>query len=366
MMVVEDTLNRIESMVLNGDQNQIHFKIKSCIQVLRQGEGIIDAFLKQQHVTDKSDVLMHIFGLLQNLFVSIDALYDLTKLTMSNKFAVNVNQNKNLRELKYIRNDIVGHPTHRTYSTGGVGFSLFSVPETTMNVITYETHFFKQKAHETFKHHIVTNELIDDYHAESRNIIHEICIHLQKETYKPELSMLARQFFDGIQLESFDQNLLSMIQDLFQKNHDISKESHNRLLWRIELLNTLDKWRETDIEKRDFIQYMKEEQAYKIYEMTSNLESVEPQFVKINHPDLLVSFFRFIKEDQRREKYVQYLKTYDHPYHRADLDELLEDSKNNIRVRKLLTWLERQTSEHRVFLIGSALEKYKNMSLKEN
>jgi hypothetical protein len=361
-MVVQASLEKIESLVLNGDQNQIHFKIKSCIQVLKQGEGIIESFLKQEKVTDKSDVLLHIFGLLQNLFVSIDALYDLTKLTMSNKYAVNVNQNKNLRELKYIRNDIVGHPTHRTYSTGGVGFSLFSVPETSMSVITYETHFFKQKHHETIKHHIKTDELIDDYHTESRNIIHEIATHLQKQTFKPELSVLAKQFLDGIQLESFDQNLLVSIQERFQINREISMESHNRLLWRIELLNVLEKWRETDLEKQAFIQYMKEEQAYKIYEMTSNIESVEPQYVKINHPDLLVSFFRFIKEDERREKYVKYLKTFDHPYHRADLDELLLEAKNNLRVRKLLTWLERQTSEHRVFLMGSALEKYKSMT----
>lgn len=361
-MVVQDTLDKIESMVLIGDQNQVHFKIKSCIQVLRQGEGIIESFLKQEKVMDKSDVLLHIFGLLQNLFVSIDALYDLTKLTMSNKYSVNVNQNKNLRELKYIRNDIVGHPTHRTYSTGGVGFSLFSVPETSMSVITYETHFFKQKQHETFKHHIQTAELIEDYHLESRNIIQEISTHLQKQTFKPELSILTKQFFDGIQLESFDRHLLDKITESFQMNRDISKESHNRLLWRIELLNVLEKWRETDHEKQAFIQYMKEEQAYKIYEMSSDLEGIEPQFVKINHPELLVSFFRFIKDDEHREKYVKYLKTYDHPYHQADIDELLGDAKNNLRVSKLLTWLERQTSEHRVFLIGSALEKYKNMS----
>jgi len=362
MMVVEDTLNRIESMVLNGDQNQVHFKIKSCIQVLRQSEGIIEAFLSKQGIDEKSDVLMHIFGLLQNLFVSIDALYDLTKLTMSNKYAVNVNQNKNLRELKYIRNDIVGHPTHRTYSTGGVGFSLFSVPETSMSMITYETHFFKQKFHEVIKHHIQTQELIDDYHVESRLIIDEICTHLHKQNIKPELSVLAKQFLDGIQLESFDLNLLDKIQQSFLTNREISKESHNRLLWRIELLQVLDKWKETDTEKREFIQFMKAEQALKIYEMTSNIESVEPQFVKIPHPALLVSFFRFIKEDERREKYVKYLKTHDHPYFQKDLDELLEDSKNNLRVNKLLTWLQRQTSDHRVFLIGSALEKYKSSS----
>lgn len=358
-MMVLNTLDKIESLVYNGEENQVHFKIKSCIQVLRQSEGIIESFLEKQDIVDESDILIYIFGLLQNLFVSIDALYDLTKLTMSNKYAINVNQNKNLRELKYIRNDIVGHPTHRTYSTGGVGFSIFSVPETSMGVITYETHFFKQKNHDTIKHHIKTQELIDDYHLESRQIIEEIETHLRKAHAKPEISLLARQLFDGIQLESFDYHLLQRIKEEFSSNRELSKESHNRLLWRLDLLSVLDNWKETDVEKRAFIQYLKEEQAYKIYEMSSRMESVDPLFIKINHPVLLQSFFRFIREDESREQYIKYLKSFDHPYFQADLNELIEDAKNNLRVSKLLTWLQKQTSEHRIYLIGSALGKYK-------
>lgn len=358
-MMVLNTLDKIESLVYNGEENQVHFKIKSCIQVLRQSEGIIESFLEKQDIVDESDILIYIFGLLQNLFVSIDALYDLTKLTMSNKYAINVNQNKNLRELKYIRNDIVGHPTHRTYSTGGVGFSIFSVSLTSMHMITYETHFFKQKFHETFKHHIKTKELIDDYHLESKQIIDEIETHLRKSQAKPEVSLLARQLFEGIQLESFDYHLLQRIKDEFSENRELNKESHNRLIWRLDLLSVLDNWKETDPEKRAFIQYMKEEQAYKIYEMTSIMESVEPKYIKISHPVLLQSFFRFIKDEESREKYLKYLKTFDHPYHQADIDELLSDARNNLRVTKLLSWLQKQSSEHRVFLIGSALEKYK-------
>lgn len=358
--MVEMTLDQIESMVLNHELNQTHFKIKSCIHVLKQSEGIIEAFIQKHTLEQPSEVLIHIYGLLQNLFVSIDALYDLTKLTMSNKFAVNVNQNKNLRELKYIRNDIVGHPTHRTYSTGGVGFSLFSIPETSMQTITYETHFFKQKVHEVIKHRLSTQELIDDYHHESRAIIDEIAAHLRKDTFKPELSVLAKQFLDGVILESFDPNLLERIESSFLTNRAVSKDSHNRLLWRISLLNTLNNWKETDAEKREFIQFMKADQAYKIYEIASIIEGIEPQMIQMEHPRLLVSFFRFIKENKIREKYVQYLKSSDHPYYQADLHELLDEAKSNLRVHKLLTWLERQTSDKRVFLIGSTLDKYKN------
>lgn len=354
------TLDQIESMVLSPELNQTHFKIKSCIHVLKQSEGIIQAFIQKRTLEQPSEVLIHIYGLLQNLFVSIDALYDLTKLTMSNKFTVNVNQNKNLRELKYIRNDIVGHPTHRTYSTGGVGFSLFSISETSMLTLTYETHFFKQKVHEVIKHHISTQELIDDYHQESRVIIDEIAAHLRKDTFKPELSVLAKQFLEGVILETFDQNLLDRIETSFLTNRSVSKDSHNRLLWRISLLNVLNNWKETDVEKREFIQFMKADQAYKIYEIASIIENIEPQLVQIEHPRLLVSFFRFIKENERREKYVQYLKSSDHPYFQADLHELLNESNNNLRVHKLLAWLERQTIDKRIFLIGSTLEKYKN------
>lgn len=62
---------------------------------------------------DSGEVILRLYGLLQALFVCIDSLYTLTFKITGTKNFININDNKALRELKYIRNDVVGHPTNR-------------------------------------------------------------------------------------------------------------------------------------------------------------------------------------------------------------------------------------------------------------
>lgn len=353
-------LSKIEQLADFESGTQNRYKLAASVQALRQSTEINEVFLAKKNETEQASVLIHIFGLLQNLFVSIDALYDMSKITTSQKYAVNVNMNKNLHELKYIRNDIVGHPTHRTYQTGGVGFSLMSLDQTTMKEIVYETHFFKNKRHQILKRTINTGELIKDYTKESAIIIKEVYTYLAKEKIEPEISKLAFQFYESLLLETFDEKLLKQIKTDYLEKNEIDIHSNNRLLWRIELLEMLNNWHETDAEKQAFIKYMKLDQAIRIYQMTSMIEEVEPKQVKNPPPNLLQSFFRFIKQDESLLKYVSTLKDYNHPYHDSDLEELISHASNNQSVVKLLNWMERQHNEQRAFTIGSVLEKYKS------
>lgn len=357
--MTQKMLDQIEALANFKDSTQDYYKLAASVQAIKQSMAINQSFLVEKNGKDQASVLIHIFGLLQSLFVSIDALYDMTKTTMNHKYAINVNMNKNLHELKYIRNDIVGHPTHRTYQSGGVGFSLLALEKTTMDEIVYETHLFKRKHHETLYRKINTLELIEDYEKEAFQIIQEVHAYLSKERIKPELSGLALQFLEQIKLDTFDYTLLQNIKDDYQSSNDLPKDSHNRLMWRINLLEMLDNWKETDQDKVDFIKYMKEDQALKVYQMTSVIEGLEPKLVELHLPDLLQAFYRFIKNDESLIKYLKTLKDYDHPYRNSDLNELMMKADNNPKVKKLLSWFRRQQNEHRVYTIGSVLEKFK-------
>ncbi|MFA7376171.1 MAG: hypothetical protein WCZ13_01585 [Acholeplasmataceae bacterium] len=348
----------IEESTINRKKDQNYYKIASCIQVLKHSISINEAFMNNIELTDKKDVLIHLFGLLQNLFVSIDALYDISKATMSHRYSVNLNLNKTLHELKYIRNDIVGHPTHRTYNTGGFGFSLMNMEETTMKFLKYETHIYKREKHDYVSRVVNTEELISEFLNEAEDILHEINVSISDRVEKGNISILIYEFIADLNIGKFNYQLLSEISEIQKNNVNASQTSHHRILWRIDLLYVLDNWKEKNKEKQEMIEYMKLQQAIKIYEMACVIEKIEPKYVKTVLPSLLDSFYRFIKNDERRMKFLSYLKDFDHPYHQSDLDELIEDANQDSRARTVLNWLKRQQNEHKVFLLGSELEKY--------
>ncbi|MDY0210888.1 MAG: hypothetical protein RBQ91_05745 [Acholeplasma sp.] len=355
-----EQLDKISSLNGFSKNHQNHYKLLACIQSLKQSEQINEAFIRQIELEEISETLINIYGLLQNLFVSIDALYDMSRITMDHKYAVNLNMNKNLHELKYIRNDIVGHPTHRTYQSGGVGFSTMTIDQTTMRNLVYETHFFKKKNHEIRYRKISTLDLIKDYSIESNQIIEEIYNYLTHETKTNELSDMALQFYEILVLDTFDYSLLQKIKTFYQNTQKIPKDSHNRIMWRISLLEMLDNWKEKDQDKKEYIRYMKLQQAAKLYEMTSIIENRAPKLLELSLPELLKSFYRFLKEDEGRLKAISTLHDFDHPYFSSDLDHLMLECKQHSKARKLLNWLKNQSNEYRVYTIGSSLQKYKS------
>lgn len=357
-MTYLEIINDIEQLTTNRKKDQNYYKIAACIQVLRHSKDINDAFMSQIDLKEPKGILIHLFGLLQNLFVSIDALYDISKATMSHKYSVNLNLNKTLHELKYIRNDIVGHPTHRTYRTGGFGFSLMSVKETSMTKLNYETHIYKRDKHSMVKKSIKTEELIDSFALESFNILQEISASISNRIVKNKVSSLIYEFIHGLNFARFEYQVLAEVKKIYQSNLNANENSHNRLLWRIDLLYVLDNWKEKNHEKDEMIKYMMLSQANKIYEMACYIEGIEPKYVKLNLPSMLDSFYRFIKQDNDRIDLLKYLKDLDHPYHDSDLDELIEDSQIDSKSRILLNWLKSQKNENKVFLIGNELEKF--------
>src|SRR5690625_920542 len=86
---------------------------------------------------DKSKILINIFGLLQSLFVSIDALYTLTLTITKSKNYININNNQKLNKLKFIRNDVVSHILNRIYKDNIIVYGLIDYD----NIVIYNINF---------------------------------------------------------------------------------------------------------------------------------------------------------------------------------------------------------------------------------
>ena len=78
-MMASMYLSKIEQLADFEFATQNRYKLAASVQALRQSTEINTVFLARENETDQASVLIHIFGLLQNLFVSIDALYDMSK-----------------------------------------------------------------------------------------------------------------------------------------------------------------------------------------------------------------------------------------------------------------------------------------------
>src|SRR5690554_4199738 len=122
------------------------------------------------HMKTNEDKISLLFSILQGLFVAIDSLYTIGKTTTTNKIFLNVNQNQELRQIKHIRNDVVGHPSYR-YFSDSIGFSTLDLDHINDNIFTYLTYKNKKGKIIVEENKVDLLKVIDSYYYESNNIL---------------------------------------------------------------------------------------------------------------------------------------------------------------------------------------------------
>ncbi len=340
--------------VLSVDEKNAHaYRAMSSYMMLENVDLMIIRYMDQPQI-EKGAVLLDVFGILQGLFVAIDALYDLAIGLTQYKYHVNINANPVLHELKYIRNDIVGHPTHRTYQDGGTGFSILKTDSITKDKIVYETYIYSKNHMETKEKTVDFKEILNQYGKEKEivlNDIYQYLIHSETETNIPERLFT---LYETLNLET-----LNEIEDLFRKTYEIEKESKHRFFWRANLLKTLIAWHEADKDINLLILYMSKTQVAKMYDIALDLEHRSGVDLYTDIPNILSQFYKFMRRNEKDAyKLLTNIHDFDHPLHQGDLVALM--SLNPPRdVYNLLRFLKEQKSEDKVYLIGAALRAYR-------
>lgn len=350
------SLNGIKKYIdkLDKDHQNSHtYRAMSSFEMIENIDLMIDRYLDQVQ-TEKGAILLDVFGLLQGLFVAIDALYDLAIGLTQYKYHININSNPVLHELKYIRNDIVGHPTHRTYNNGGMGFSILKSDKVSKDKIVYQTFIYQKNEMEVKEKEVIFKPLLEHFRAEKKQILQEIyqyLVHSETKTDIPEKLFTL--------YETLNEDLLYEIEEDFRKTYALDESSKHRFFWRAGLLKTLIDWHEQDDDYDQLIFYMSKVQVSKMYEMALDMEHRKGQDLYTEIPSLLYKFYKFIRRHEKDAlKLLSYLHDKDHPLHQGDLVALLAMNPPK-EVYKLLMFLRQQKSEEKVFLIGSALRAYR-------
>lgn len=333
----------------NSYDNYNYHKITSSLKILENSDLVFKAYFKEE-VDNKGELVLKIYGLLQNLFVYIDALYDLVKGVLNNKHLININQNINLRKIKHIRNDIVGHPTFRTYSRGGVSFSVINFNKTSLKEIYYETFYYYNKKEEVFKEIVKVKDLVNNYLDESELIFKEMIIRLTNKK-------VSKLYLDSYHLvkninNSDNMTLLTNLKEKYIKEYDISFNSHNRFIWRLNLLKKLLLCNNEYL--NEIMDYLKYYQANKLYLMFLELENQKYHHINYKIPNLISSLIKEIKE-RKLVKYVYNLNDKTHFYFKQDVKELFLLTKN-----PLFEFLLKEEDSDLIYAVGSVI---RNLSL---
>ncbi len=338
------------------EKNQDGPLVQSALCTLDNMNELQSHYIKT--ITEKHEVgerILRLYALLQGLFVCIDSLYALAYHMCGSKSFININQNKALKELKYIRNDVVGHPVNRVYDNNQVAYCLLK-PED-----VFET---------SIKYHIYTNnkesikdvdllECLNNYYKESNSLLEYLLEFYKFNVKENSIVTITKEFYDNFNPNNYDERNL---REEYEKNYKTKEQNQSRFIWR---LNLLSKYRKNKYKgfKEDLFNYSLSLQTKKLLEIAYLIEGQKIEVdVKYRFPKYLMLLKDFLITNKDYQKDLSILLDANHPYFESTLNDMKDTcvKANNKVLVELFDWLlENKEDEGFVYLISSTFKTIK-------
>lgn len=365
--IIEDLLKKIENnslsnLVFKNAFSKIMFKA-SC-NTIKNSNTILDVYQNQFNKNlEKGEKLFLVFGVLQGLFTSIDALYNLGRSLLIDKLMININRNEQLREIKYIRNDVVGHPSYRYYDDKQVGFCFLDEDDITDEKFHYSVYTFPRNTLTIEKHSVDLLKIIENYKEESIEIIKQTLsfIELIEQSQDTDLTTKILTIAKDYSKTILNIELLKEVEADFCKLLGIREKTNNRFLWRTGLIKVLFKEK-----KNKYIDFLIFAELRKLYSLTFKFS----QRLNPNTKYKFISYkipldFAWLSNQLLKNKKFDFniLKDSHHPLFKDMYSKLINEYINNSKVSELILWMKKylDAEDHNMlYLIGSQLKKYKN------
>ncbi len=381
-IVISDLMEDINE--LNSNNNILHKLVhirgtNSALNGLQITSEIIESYIDKMN-SQSPDVLLDVYGLLQALFVSIDSLYGLSRSITKSKWSININNNDYLREVKYIRNDVVGHPTYRVYNHNDIGFCILEkdlVTRTKLSYIVYTVS--KDKEHTEYKK-VEIDKTIEAYLTEACNVLKEIKKRLVVEeriaTTKLESSLTdsAHSLFYEFRTDKDPLLQLEKIKEIYQSFFSNPQKTYNRFIWRCDLIETCIRWEDDNAKRQEIMRYLGLSQTHKLHTMSMLYDKehavkfTKQKVQEVKTPTLMKYFYSFATQhmDELRP-YLANIHDCDHPYFKTSIENMVniaEREENKITI-ELCEWLQELShgsgNGSKIYLIGSEMRKAMKM-----
>lgn len=327
-------------------------------------ELLINEYLHDnRYQLNDGDKIISLFAILQGLFVGIDSIYSIGKATGLNKLLININQNEALRNIKHIRNDVVGHPTLRYYDDKSIGYCMLDLENIEFSKVRYYVYNNKDNKLTVEERNVDIKDSINNYFNESIEILNrtiqyfDILANHLVLNISPLVNELGLRFSQGIT----DKVLLEKIKSDYGRLFTLPVDTNNRVIWRINLIDYLFNYQKNN----KYTEYLTYQEMYKLYSLLYSFEK------KVN-PNIR---YRFIKYDNDKEfKYLKnkmgklkknnfnfsILHDAKHPLYLSNINILIDEFINDENCHELVSWIESQVKvfdTNMLYLIGSELKK---------
>lgn len=305
---------------------------------------IIDEYLVSYKVErKKQEQLLLLFGLLQGIFAGIDALYSLSRSLGLNKILIGLNQNKVLKEIKRIRNDVVGHPTYRYYDNNTIGFCILDFDKMTESKISYS--IYTDDSDDVERRTVDMIEVINSYLLETMTNLQSTSrfLDLKLNLEAVNLLDLATVLFNNYVNGEKDFKNLNQIKENYQKLIEIDN-ANDRIIWRVNNINYL-----FNLEENKYVKHLTFLEIKKLYESLYDLErQVNSQARKQKLVFDGAADLNRLKRDLRKQKDKNYnlYNDYTHPLYLKFLKSLVKKLKKNKKYNDLANWLDKIIKEN--------------------
>ena len=332
--------------------NKISFHLtKSSLETLKNVNLIIDSYLESE-TDENARMLLNIFGMLQALFVGVDALYGLSYGVTNKKWSVNVNNNPELREIKYVRNDVVGHPTKRLYSDNKIGYCDLDLEKTTYFELVYKIAIPSDNSEDITNHTVNLKKTIESYNLESSKVLDEIYkrMLLENNINNEYFSEYAYSLYKDYKVWVKNYDTLSKIKDKYIKAYNLDRSSHDRFLWRLSQLEELFRWDEA--EHNDILIYLIYYIIEKLYRMCKEIDELDFSNIVLSYsvPKKVKDYVDFVRKYNIDETI---LSDNFHPNFMPLLDKMNELANKNRAILKINEmFIKNKDNQMRVYLLG--------------
>lgn len=355
--LILDNERKIEKFDINYFKKAKNYPVVASLSALETTNEIQKCYFEQEDSTISFNVLK-LYALLQSLFVSIDSLYALSYSLTKSKSFININKNQILRELKYIRNDVVGHPANRMFNSSVLAYCILDNESVTKKEFSYDIY----TGQGVEKKKVDVEQLIQSYYLECNTLLKELQSVAKDERQNSMLIHMSIEAINLFDMEGNYKDKLEELKKLYFTLYPSATSNQHRFLWRMELIEELLNYENKDQDIQELKEYAIGLEIIKIYQLLSG--KLYPMSLGRRKPFLVSSFYRFIKKNKTSLQHIDKITDIKNPLIKNSFEELLKLAidKNAIGPIKYITLLQelyQNQNDSLLYALSLPLKEYK-------
>ncbi len=334
-----DFVSTLKARMKSGEIKNPQYK--ASINALELNNDIMAYFEKTKDGDALTgECLSRVYALLQTLFVSIDALYSLNMILTNKKNNININQNRQLRELKYIRNDVVGHPVNRVFDNDLVGYCILKKNDISKKSFKYYIYYDENIK----KREVIISSLVDSYYDEANKFLARLIDY--KEDNNDELLQKIKRAAIRLSADEEIKEEVLQLRSLYISKYPTRTKTDVRFMWRIENIMKLRSYiAQADKEVKEILNYATGYQLTKLSELLLSEDKNSEKLIvpnKVREPKGLAQIDKIVSSDKKLEEALENIHDMTHPLFNASLDKLMAAcSKDTPYALKYLTQIQK-------------------------